>query len=309
MQDLLNCLTVLHTHSVTIFISLWRMATAFHVDNESRNTPQSLKKLLDNTEDGNRSDEGTSVEECYILLLLLVQCYIFAPQLDFSTEPQALQSSDCSLCLQRTQDTAGQSCTGGHLRGCSLNMLKTRANLSPEDSDEMRRFRKRMDDMWNSSKRKVAQEFGFSEDEIAFAFAYHAAQNKALHDASELIAWLEDESFQLGKKFVLEEFANNVFGPAREQWTKKSAPELRTDTRERRKEEEAIKQSDNRQKLVAEAKQLLRQKLCWGCQANEADVLVVDCGHVSLCSTCSRSWSKCPRCKGASTFTVKVYLA
>lgn len=286
------------------------MATGFrHDDNENRNTPERLKKLLDNTEDGNRSDEGISVEECYIFLLLLVQCYTFTPQSELFTEPQALQSSDCGLCLQRTQDTAGQSCTGGHLRGCSWNMLKTRANLSLEDSDEIRRFRKRMDAMWNSSKREVAQEFGFSKDEIAFAFAYHAAQNKTLHDASELVAWLEDESFEQGKKFVLQQFANNVFGPRCDQRTKKSAPELLTGPRERRKEEEANKHSDKRQKLIAEVKQLLRQKMCWGCHTNEADILVVDCGHVSLCSTCSKSWSKCPRCKSASTFTVKVYLA
>ena len=63
----------------------------------------------------------------------------------------------------------------------------------------------------------------------------------------------------------------------------------------------------HRESLYSETIHLLSQVRCKKCFRNTADQLVIDCGHLSLCSPCLEQHTRCPFCDVLITDVVKVY--
>ena len=59
--------------------------------------------------------------------------------------------------------------------------------------------------------------------------------------------------------------------------------------------------------LVEEAFELSVSTRCKACYRAEANMLLIDCGHLSLCATCCRRQTRCPLCLLAFTDFVRVY--
>lgn len=64
-----------------------------------------------------------------------------------------------------------------------------------------------------------------------------------------------------------------------------------------------------KERLIHETMHMLSQMRCKLCFKNEADQLIMSCGHLSLCTYCLKEQSWCPICDSYITNTVKVYTA
>lgn len=292
------------------------MAEAFPEEDASlsmENEPRlaHLKTLCENSKDVAKVNSLSS-QECFLLLLLLVNCSILLSsedKNDVDLQNSSTNSSVCLLCPRQTPNTDDRP--SGHAKRCSYDMFTTRKQLAPENAEELERFRRELRELWNSSKCQVALEFGFSADEVAFVLAGYAAQGKVPQDAAELIDKLDAQDFEQ-KSFIYHGFAAQALD-SRAKTREKVNSEASNQSAERAAHIEETKESEksieDRQKLLKETNLLLWMKKCYACRRKDADVLIADCGHISLCSGCSKQCATCPRCDGPSTLKIKVFTA
>jgi len=53
--------------------------------------------------------------------------------------------------------------------------------------------------------------------------------------------------------------------------------------------------------------QLNEEKLCCICLEKEKNILLLDCGHISVCERCARKLNACPLCRCDISSKIKIY--
>lgn len=61
--------------------------------------------------------------------------------------------------------------------------------------------------------------------------------------------------------------------------------------------------------LIVENEKIRMERKCRVCQDKEANILILPCAHVTLCTLCTPYILKCPNCNSKIKATVKVYFA
>jgi hypothetical protein len=59
--------------------------------------------------------------------------------------------------------------------------------------------------------------------------------------------------------------------------------------------------------IKSELERLKEKELCIICMKEEIDTVLLECGHSSICSTCSSSLSVCPICRATIVRVVKIF--
>lgn len=192
---------------------------------------------------------------------------------------------------------------------------------------------RRLQSLWQSSAARVALEFGFPDKNVALVLVQLIVSGEKLKDAAHLLDLLEDleateEDLQIPcglaevlnmedpfPKLSREAASASASAPTRHMAaasvnhpTPVKVQEGNRDNPRTTYHQVPEEVPPTRDELVKETSLLMWKKKCGQCHKEDSNRLIVDCGHVALCSSCEKVTDLCPQCGTKKTFVVQVFL-